>query len=374
MPNNRELTSGNKGEWSELYAFIRLLKEGKIYAADEDANKLDELFFPIIKIIRQGMENEVYNYFTGDEIRIYKDGVLIKEMSLDNMAASANVLLNKIFEGAGNQEQSGAFRVPEMETFMNEMHIKKIKAPATEKADMLMQIHDTHTGYSPEVGFSVKSDLGSPPTLLNPGKNTRIQYEVKGLTNIQIAEINGINKEVAREYIVERMVKLFEMASDVEFVKIKDETYDCNLVMIDSLLPRIYGQMVLKHYEHIAEKVYDCEDLIGYLVRENPMEYKKPSIYRHKIKKMISASALGMTPGKEWSGIDVATGGYIIIKRDGEVLCYHLYNRNYFEEYLLKNTRFDRPSASRYDYGYIYEDGGKHYLDLNVQIRFKSTT
>lgn len=28
---------------------------------------------------------------------------------------------------------------------------------------------------------------------------------------------------------------------------------------------------------------------------------------------------------------------------------------NYFEEYLLNNTSFDRPSASRYDYGYVYE-------------------
>ena len=30
----------NKGEWSELYAFIKLLKEGRIYAADENVNRL----------------------------------------------------------------------------------------------------------------------------------------------------------------------------------------------------------------------------------------------------------------------------------------------------------------------------------------------
>lgn len=30
MPRNQH----NKGEWSELYAFIKLLKDGRIYAAD----------------------------------------------------------------------------------------------------------------------------------------------------------------------------------------------------------------------------------------------------------------------------------------------------------------------------------------------------
>ena len=27
--------SGNKGEWSELYAFLKLLSQGRVYAANE---------------------------------------------------------------------------------------------------------------------------------------------------------------------------------------------------------------------------------------------------------------------------------------------------------------------------------------------------
>ena len=81
-----------------------------------------------------------------------------------------------------------------------------------------------------------------------------------------------------------------------------------------------------------------------------------------------------MTPGTEWDGLDNASGGYIIIKKDGDIVCYHLYNRNFFEEYLYRNTQFDRPSASRHDYGYIYKENGKYFIDLNVQIRFKSIT
>ena len=31
--------SGNKGEWSELYAFLKLLADGRVYAADEKVEK-----------------------------------------------------------------------------------------------------------------------------------------------------------------------------------------------------------------------------------------------------------------------------------------------------------------------------------------------
>ena len=170
----------------------------------------------------------------------------------------------------------------------------------------------------------------------------------------------------------ERFRKLSELSESIVFDKVLDETYEDNLILIDSNLPEIYGNMVLQHYLHINEGIYNCIDLINLVANDNPLHYRRTDIYAVKFKKLITASALGMTPGKVWDGKEAATGGYIIIKRDGDVLCYHLYNRNFFEEYLLNNTRFDRPSASRYDYGYVYDIAGEKYIDLNVQVRFKT--
>lgn len=48
----RSLT-GNKGEWSELYAFFRLLAEGRVHAADEHAQKLEDVWYPIVKAMRE---------------------------------------------------------------------------------------------------------------------------------------------------------------------------------------------------------------------------------------------------------------------------------------------------------------------------------
>ena len=252
------------------------------------------------------------------------------------------------------------------------MKIKQIKAPSTEKVDIRMQIHDVKTGYAPIAGFSVKSDVGSPPTLLNAGNNTKFRYLIEGITDKDMEEINAIDKSVCSEYMKARFEALFQRAKNVKFARMLDKTYENNLMLIDSMLPEIYGDFILYHYMTMNEKRVDCETLCNLLEEKNPIGYSRKNFYTYKIKKLLCASALGMTPGKEWDGNEAATGGYVIVKRDGEVLCYHIYNRNFFESYLLKNTTIDRPSASRYDYGYVFKEDGKYYIDLNIQIRFKS--
>lgn len=64
------------------------------------------------------------------------------------------------------------------------------------------------------------------------------------------------------------------------------------------------------HYRIIANGTYDCEMLIDMLADINPLNYRQKNVYRYKFKKMLTASALGMTAGKEWDGYEAATGGY----------------------------------------------------------------
>lgn len=52
--------TGNKGEWSEIYTLLKLLGEGKVYAGDQNLNKIQNLFYPIIMILRQEKEGS-YN-------------------------------------------------------------------------------------------------------------------------------------------------------------------------------------------------------------------------------------------------------------------------------------------------------------------------
>lgn len=360
----------NRGEWSELYAFLRLLKEGRIYAADEKANRIEDTFFPILKIIKTDDAGNPLDYKTGETIRIYKDGELIEEVAASSVAQAADTLFDQIFKGSENEK--GAFEIPEIALFLEKMRISKPKASAKDKADILMQIHDIRTGHDSVEGFSIKSDLSSPPILLNAGRNTRFKYEILGISDADMTEVNAIDKSVDKEYMKARISLLFRRLKSIRYHGMLSETYEGNLVMIDSRLPEMYSHFILCHYLAMQISPTDCESLCGILESINPLGYRRGNVYAYKIKKLLCASALGMTPGTEWDGYESATGGYVIVKRDGDVVCYHLYNRISFEEYLLKNTVVDRPSATRYDYGYVYKEDGRFYIDLNIQIRFKS--
>ncbi|MCZ8343566.1 MAG: HpaII family restriction endonuclease [Leptospira sp.] len=93
-------------------------------------------------------------------------------------------------------------------------------------------------------------------------------------------------------------------------------------------------------------------------------------VYEHKLKRFLTDVALGFTPGRVWNGKYDATGGYLIVKKDGDVVCYHFYDKTQFEDYLFYNTQVDTPDPSRHRFGKIYQEGSKYFMDLNLQIRF----
>jgi hypothetical protein len=79
-----------------------------------------------------------------------------------------------------------------------------------------------------------------------------------------------------------------------------------------------------------------------------------------------------MNPGRPWEGQTEANGGWIIVKEDGSVACFHLDNDDEFRDFLLENTKFDTPSMTRHKAGFIYKRAGsnKAKLRLSLQVRF----
>jgi len=56
------------------------------------------------------------------------------------------------------------------------------------------------------------------------------------------------------------------------------------------------------------------------------------------------------------------TEGSLIVKENGEVLCYHIYNRNQYEDYLFLNTKLETASSERHDFGKLYQNKGQYLL------------
>ena len=48
---------GNKGEWSELYTFLKLLADGRLYCGDGNLNRYDDKFYPILEMFRDDSPN-----------------------------------------------------------------------------------------------------------------------------------------------------------------------------------------------------------------------------------------------------------------------------------------------------------------------------
>jgi type II restriction enzyme len=130
--------------------------------------------------------------------------------------------------------------------------------------------------------------------------------------------------------------------------------------------------MVLAKYAGDAKS--GLVDLLAFINEKNPLRInlaKGHPFYTYKIKAFLTDSALGMTPAAIWKGNYDATGGIIIVKENGEVVCYHIYNRTEFQEYLVAQTMLETASSERYGFGKIYQNEGSLEIKLNLQVRFK---
>ena len=360
MADKNGRMSGNKGEWSELYVFLKLLSQGKIYAANEKVEKIDEVYYPVLKVIREETKGKVIEYIIDDQnVNIEIQSNTILTINRNEMEDRASQLLQEI------SNHSGSFELEEIARFANKIKVTKIKAPSADTTDISMQIKDIHTNFIRKVGFSIKSEVGNAPTLLNAGLTTNFVYRVTGITFEQAKEINAID---TRTKIKDRISKILEFGGKIRYYGMNHNGFKRNLIMIDSSMPEIIGNMLLYFY---LEEVKECNKLVEMLGERDPLGYKDSMIYTYKLKKFLCSCALGMKPAKAWDGLDEANGGYIVVKEDGEILAYHIYNRNFFEQYLLDNTILDKASTSRHEYMNLYEENGEMYIKMNLQVRFR---
>ncbi|MBY0537456.1 MAG: HpaII family restriction endonuclease [Chitinophagaceae bacterium] len=356
------MITGNKGEWSEIYALFKLLGDKIIFAGDGDLKKIESLFYPIIKIIRNETDGN-YEYEITSDLVVISGGKEKLRIPVKEFSQQAANLLNKI------KGSSGAFSIPEIEAFMKSVNCATLKAKSNSKTDITIVIHDQRINQTAELGFSIKSQLGGDSTLLNAGKTTNFIYEINNFKGT-VDDITRINSIETRSKIKDRIEEIKNLDGTLKFVYLEQEIFKNNLVLIDSLLPNILAEIIKQFYTSSLSKISDLTEKIS---TSNPLEYDTQfshSFYEYKIKKFLTDVALGMMPSKVWSGLYQATGGYLIVKEDGEILCYHIYNRNQFEDYLFYHTKLETASSTKHNFGKVLTEGSNLYFKLNLQIRF----
>lgn len=357
---------GNKWEWTEVYVLLRLLAEEKIYANDNELNKLEGVYFPIIKVLREETKDEIKEYTAVEMISIYINGAKVKELPATEFESESVNLLNEI----NSKDSKYAFSVESTKNCVDRILCYKIFTPAIDKNDIMVKTTDADTLYSPTIGSLIKSELGSYSTLLNAGKTTNFIYKIVQNHPDLIREANEIYKVSGGKNHTEvrgLINKIIKESGTLEYRKINNQIFEDNLVLIDSNMDKIIAETLLYFYK---DGISNCNEMVEKLEQENPLNYGNVNAYRYKFKKFLTAVALGMKPATVWDGLDEATGGYIVVTKEGNVLSYHIYNRNYFEEYLLNNTKYEIESTSKHDFGEVYSENGEDFIKLNLQVRF----
>ena len=368
---NKENTSenqgmiGNVGEWSEPYVFLKLLSEGKLYLGDEKLQKREDMYYPVVAIKRKENGEEFEYRRVPDEkiIRIVAPDHEIGDIPISDFEKNAGVVFAAI-----KNKSSRTFKILESEEFFKKIGFQKLKAKNDSKADIVIVVYDRKTQTNLTLGFSIKSFLGSPPTLFNASKNTNITFKIQGITKKTaeqiIDETTVIEDSKPKILVKKRVQKIQEEGCKLVFEKVDTKIFEGNLKMIDSEFPEIIAYLVLLFYSN--EKRNKVKELTRKMEEEDIFnwknEYENP-LYEYKIKNFL-LSALGMVAGTAWDGKTNASGGYITIDLKGELLCTHN-----FDEYLFENTKLETPDK-RNEYGIIYKEGKDYFIKLNLQIRY----
>lgn len=395
MPN----LSGNKGEWSEIYIFLKLMSDGKVYAADKNMNRLTNVFLNIIKIIREEYKNQKYEYYTGPIVKIFLNNAEVApSLDLSDFQSAKDALWDVL----KNAPRGNGITCDTVEAFLSSIYVTKLKAPAAQQneffggtQDITMQVQDYRNGIASVIGFSCKSDFTAKSTLFNASKeNTNFIYEITGnIDDVLMDQFNSTytirnkkNKETGamepHEVVAirERIQLLKNAGCDIEYANMSVNSAKRNLILSGgNEMPLIVANMLKAYYfEGEGQASNSSIDYaLNYVVQNNSAGYEFDdieSMYRRKVGTLLYDMFTGMRLAKTWDGRSSVNGGYIVAKDDGDVVAYHSCMADEFKDFLIHQLGFESPSASRHQYMSIYKENDKYYLKLNLQVRFKGVS
>jgi hypothetical protein len=383
------MLKGNKGDWSELYVFAKLLSEGKLFQSDINLNRDENNYYEVVKAYREEGKSSL-EFERNENILLYSisDGTrnLIGDFSIAYLKEISEKIYSGIINGSGK-----SFEIPTIEDFIANSKIQKLTAKVTSKSDIKLRIYDHRLAKEADLGFSIKSLLGEDSTLFNTGLGNNFIYGIKTNKTISIPEFNEstYKPEGKISKLTFRLQKLInDYSAEIKFKGIQSSQLWRNLKMVDGDLPAIIAFCLLYRW---IDRTTVLSELVTLLENRDPLnfyngEQSEQKLYDYKVKKFLAECAMGMTSEKPWQGIYDATGGVIICKQDGNIVCFHIYDFNLFREYLLINTKLEQPSTGedennpgtprttkgtkKYYYGWLFEENEELLFKINLQVRF----
>lgn len=235
----------NKGEWSELYAIFHLLVNRKLKLIDCKFNILSENIFVVQSILTKRKNGEIKFEIKDNEIIPTVLGIRMTPIKTNDINIFKTKMFNSISEGGNG---SGSFDLKDVTNWLKERGIQdKFKALSRVKEDLFLFNLDTTRKTSVMLGYSVKSQLGSPATILNASNHTNFKYQIIGFKEKYIPIINKINTGTK---LLDKIKSIEEYGGKIIFHSIESKIFTENLQMIDMLLPSALGEVLINSYRY----------------------------------------------------------------------------------------------------------------------------
>lgn len=336
----------NKGEWSEFFAFLKMISQPDIHFGNENLEILAVHDYVTIYELQHIGSKKSYILENG-VLKIF-DG--INSIVLGNIEdIVSHEIIDKVMNTIVNPP-SKTFDINQPE-LLKVLGIQSFKGDSNTKANINVS-HEYDGKKTSSDPWGIKSFLGSCPTLLNAGSTTNFIYEIVDFN----ADMNGINNISTRSKIKDRIKAIYQSGATLKFSHCENEIFHENLRKTDSLMPEYISDILIKYYSGLGSNLTDLIE---------------SDIIRIRVTDFLKAVLLGMFSSKPWDG-KYNCNGLLVIKPQGDLLLYHVIKDNDLKDYLFKNTRLDTASSTRHRFGSIYQErNGKYYFKLNLQIRNK---
>lgn len=350
----------NRGEWSEFYAVLSLLDNPDINIVDENLNDITNEIYQV-KSLSLEEQQTIIDYVLKNNlnVEVYFNDELQKQIEKNEITDNKIKLFKSIKDAVAG---TGAFEINDVQQLLNKMTPSGIlKSKSTSKDDLKALVLDRRLGNNQLLKYSIKSSLGSPATILNSSKHTNFIYEVEG---ISVEDINKVNQINIRTKLIDRVNMIKKLGGTIRFNKMECSNFDYNLRLIDSNMPEYLGNVLLKSYES------ENKNLKELFLNSN--DFTDSTFALKKLGDFLEGISFGFFPSTKWNGINDVNGGLIVVKKDGKVVVLDLiYFKQNVVNYLIDETKLDSPSSTRYHMLELYEENGKIYFKLNLQIRYK---
>lgn len=358
----------NRGEWAELYVLAKVLCDQAITAQVQENHAEETSSSKMLKVLQisRGFGDVAERYsVSGNNILCLHTSMTTGR---DQICSLVKPLLDQIKTSKGN-----SFSLSVGEELMQLLGISRLKHGSNEKSDIYVSVEDPLTGTTGMQGYTIKALLGSKPTLFNASEPTNFTYRIDPMPSQgEIDRYNSVNSNGKKVFGPRRIVSdLLMNGYGLAFTHV-DHRFRENLELLDTEMPTLIGDLILTYYAYEAGTDPSVLGNVEALVNANPRQKSNPrTVYKKKVQDFLEAAAYGMVPTESYDGTRSASGGLLLVEKNGDLKCFRLDDKDRSRDYLFKHTAFETASRSKHGFGAIEVADGVAYLKLNLQIRYK---